>query len=155
MRTDPLLEPAAASGTGRVVSVERVAASGFMAPLHSHAADEAVHVAEGSLTIFAGADVATFAAGETFVVPAGVAHTFRVESTRARIVFSTYAPSAGRYEDFLRAAGPVTTGRSGAAEWAGLEDAATVAALAAAANVSVHGPPGMLPAGAEPASRAA
>jgi mannose-6-phosphate isomerase-like protein (cupin superfamily) len=155
MRTDSLLEVAAVSRTGRVVTAERTAASGFMAPLHAHAADEAIHVVEGRLTVFAGADVVTLEAGETFVVAERVAHTFRVGPSGARIVFSTFAASASRYDGFLRATGPVTVGPSGSAVWAGVEDARAVVAVAAAANVSVYGPPGMLPARAETAVRAA
>jgi hypothetical protein len=126
-----------------------------MPPLHAHPADEVVHVVEGSLTVFAGSDVVRLGAGETFVVAAGVAHTLRVDSHQARIVFTTFAGSAGRYEDFLRATGPVTVGPSGSAVWAGVEDARTVGAVAAAANVSVYGPPGLLSARAEKAPRAA
>ena len=103
MRTDSLLEVAAVSRTGRVVTAERTAASGFMPPLHAHAADEAIYVVEGHLTVFAGADVVTVEAGETFVVAERVAHTFRVGPSGARIVFSTFAASASRYDDFLRA----------------------------------------------------
>jgi mannose-6-phosphate isomerase-like protein (cupin superfamily) len=155
MRNDSLLEVAAVSRAGRVVTAERTAASGFMPPLHAHPADEVVHVVEGSLTLFAGPEAVTLGPGETFVVAEGVAHTLRVESRQARMVFTTFAGSAGRYEDFLRATGPVTLGPSGSAVWAGVEDARTVGAVAAAANVSVYGPPGMLPAGAETAPRAA
>jgi quercetin dioxygenase-like cupin family protein len=156
MRTDSLLEPAVgASAAERIVSVERTDPSGFMPPLHAHPADEVVHVVAGCLTIFAGPEPVRLGAGETFVVAEGVAHTLRVESKQARIVFTTFSGSAGRYEDFLRATGPVTAGPSGSAVWAGVEDARTVGAVAAAANVSVYGPPGMLPAAAETASRAA
>ena len=155
MRTDSLLEVAAVSRAGRVVTAERTIASGVMPPLHAHAADEAVHVVEGRLAVFAGADVVALEAGETFVVAEGVAHTFRVESGGARVVFSTFAASASRYDEFLRATGPVTLGPSGSPVWAGVEDARAVGAVAAAAGVSVYGPPGMLPAGAEPAARAA
>ena len=155
MRTDSLLELAAVSHPGRIVTAERTAAAGFMPPLHAHPADEVVHVVEGSLTIFAGPEAVRLGAGETFVVAEGVAHTFRVESRQARIVFTTFAGSAARYDDFLRATGPVTLGPSGATVWAGVEDARTVGAVAAAANVSIYGPPGLLPAGAETAPRAA
>jgi hypothetical protein len=126
-----------------------------MAPLHAHPADEVVHVVEGCLMIFAGSELVRLGAGEAFVVAEGVAHTLRVESRQARFVFTTFTGSAGRYEDFLRATGPVTLGPSGFAVWAGVEDARAAGAVAAAANVSVCGPPGMLPAGAETAARAA
>lgn len=158
MRDETLLERLAAAvptGDGRVAAVETSTSSGFMAPLHAHEADEAVHVLEGSITIFAGAGTARLEAGATFVVPQGVAHTFRADSPRARAVFTTFTPSAGRYEDFLRAAGPVAFGPSGAAEWSRDEDAGAVAAIAAAAQVTVLGPPGWLPAGAESSARAA
>ena len=155
MRTGSLLETAAVSRSGRVVTAERTASAGFMPPLHAHAADEAIHLVEGRITVFAGADVVALGEGETFVVPEGVAHTFRVDSGRARLVLSTFAASAARYEDFLRATGPVTVGPSGAAVWAGIDDARAVGAAAAAANISVYGPPGLLPAGAETAVQAA
>jgi quercetin dioxygenase-like cupin family protein len=156
MHANPLLELVAAqSGPGRVVSVERTAGEGFMAPLHAHVDDEALHVVEGRLTIFAGAEVVALAEGETFVVSKGVAHTFRVESRSARVVFTTAAGSAGRYEDFLRAAGPVSRGPSGSPVWAGVEDARGVGAVAASANVTVYGPPGALPVGAQVVAHAA
>ncbi|HXV33557.1 MAG TPA: cupin domain-containing protein [Gaiellaceae bacterium] len=145
MDRDSLLELAgASSGPGRVASVERAAGEGFMAPLHAHAGDEAVHVVEGRVTIFAGAEIVTLGPGETFVVAEGVAHTLRVESPRARAVFTTFTASAGRYEDFLRATGPVSVGPSGSPVWATAEDARGVGAAAAAANVTVYGPPGLL-----------
>jgi quercetin dioxygenase-like cupin family protein len=155
MRTDSLLEVAAVTRAGRVVTAERTVAPGFMPPLHAHPADEVVHVLEGRVTVFAGSEVVRLGEGETFVVAESVAHTLSVESRQARIVFTTYANSAGRYEDFLRATGPVTVGPSGSPVWAGAEDARAVGAVAAAAGVSVYGPPGMLPAGAEIAVRAA
>lgn len=155
MPTGSLLEIAAGSRTGRVVTSEQTAASGFMPPLHAHAADEAIHLVEGRLTVFAGADVVTLGEGEAFVVAEGVRHTFRVDSSQVRMVFSTFAASAARYEDFLRATGPVTVGPSGAAVWAGSEDARAVGAVAAAAGISVHGPPGLTPTDAEIAAQAA
>jgi hypothetical protein len=155
MQADSLLELAAgAPAARRVVSVERTDASGFMPPLHAHPADEAVHVVEGSLTIFAGHEVVSLAAGQTFVVTGGLAHTFRVESWQARAVFATLTRAAGRYEDFLRATGPVALDSAGAPVWARSEDASGVAAVAAAASVSLVGPPGELPAGARIAARA-
>ena len=156
MRTDSLLELAAsASIAGRVVSVERTDASGFMPPLHAHPDDEAVQVVEGSLTIFAGPEVVSVHAGQTFVVAGGVVHTFRVESRQARSVFATLTGSAGRYEDFLRATGPVALDSAGVPVWARSEDASAVGAVAAAAGVSLVGPPGALPAGVRIAPRAA
>jgi mannose-6-phosphate isomerase-like protein (cupin superfamily) len=156
MERNSLLElAAAASPPGRVASVERTAGEGFMAPLHAHSRDEAVHVLEGRIMVLAEAEIAILGPGETFVVPEGVAHTLRVESPRARAVFATFTASAGRYEDFLRATGPVCIGPSGSPVWAGVEDARGVGAVAAAANVTVYGPPGLLPVDAQIAAHAA
>ncbi|MGH3042252.1 MAG: cupin domain-containing protein [Gaiellaceae bacterium] len=151
----PLLERIATTAPvsgGRLAAVESSASPGFMAPLHAHAADEAVHVLEGSMTVYAGEEVVRLAAGETFVVRQGVAHTYRTGPDGARSVFTTFARSAGRYEDFLRAAGPLP---AGAPAWAGDDDAAAVTAVAAAAGVAVLGPPGLLPVEVDPAARAA
>ena len=41
--------------------------------------------------------------GDVVVAPAGVAHTFRVESTDARWLVLTRVRSVERYEDFARA----------------------------------------------------
>jgi len=138
-----------------VAVVESATSSGFMAPLHAHDADEAVHVVEGGITLYAGEKTVRLEAAETFLVPRGVAHTYRADSSPARSLFTTVTPSAGRYEDFLRATGPVTVGPSGAAVWAGSEDARAVGAVATAASISVYGPPGLLPTGAETAAQAA
>ena len=131
---------------GRIASVEVSAAAGFMPPLHAHGADEAVHALEGRLTVYAGVETVRIGPGETFVVRRGVAHTYRADS-HARAVFTTFTASAGRYESFLRAAGPVASDGT----WSTEDDAATVTAVAAAAGVSVLGPPGMLPPGLEQA----
>jgi 2-methylisocitrate lyase-like PEP mutase family enzyme len=124
----------------RIASIEVSASTGFMAPLHSHRADETVHVLQGRLTVYAGAEAVQVGPGETFVVRRGLAHTYRAEAG-ARSVFSTLTLSAGRYESFLRAVGPVAADGT----WSTPEDAATVTALATAAEVSLYGPPGMLP----------
>jgi hypothetical protein len=129
-----------------LVEQEISAASGFMAPLHAHSAPEVVRVLEGSMTVFAGAETVRLERGESFVVPEGVAHTFRAESSRSRAVFATSTTSAGRYEHFLRAVGPPS-----ALGWAQPEDGAVVASIAGGAGVTLIGPPGMLPgAAAEP-----
>lgn len=133
---------AVAAASGRRVSVEVSTAAGFMPPLHAHEADEAVEVVEGELTVFSGEAAVRIGAGEGFVVPAGTAHTFRAERA-TRSVFTTFTPSASRYESFLLAAGPVAAGGG----WSTDEDAVAVRAVAIAARISLYGPPGMLPSG--------
>jgi quercetin dioxygenase-like cupin family protein len=134
-------ETHASGRRGRAVSVEAAVAAGFMAPLHAHEAEEAVHVLEGGLTVYAGDATVALRSGETFVVPAGTAHTYRAEEGRTRAVFTTLTSSPGFYESFLRATGPVAPGDA----WAD-EDEAVVTAVAAAAQTAVYGPPGALPA---------
>jgi hypothetical protein len=130
-----------ARAPGRRVSVEVTTSAGFMPPLHAHEADEAVEVLEGELTVYSAKAVVHIGAGETFVVPAGTAHTFRAERD-TRSVFTTFTPSASRYESFLHAAGPVAVGGG----WSTDEDAVAVRAVAIAARISLQGPPGTLPA---------
>ena len=157
MRSETVLGElaAAAAGNGRLAAVEAWASAGFMTPLHAHGSDEAVIVLEGSMTIFAGEDVVRLLPGETFIVAEGIAHAYRAEAPGTRAVFSTFAPSSGRYEDFLRAAGPVAVDPSGTPTWSHDEDAGAVAAIAAAADATVLGPPGMLPTGSRDSARAA
>jgi Cupin domain len=132
------------ASAARLASVEVYASAGFMAPLHVHGAEEAVQVLEGRLTVYAGHEAVRVGPGETFVVGQGVAHTYRADAS-ARFVFTTFTRSAAPYESFLRASGPVAAGGT----WSTDEDAATVAALAAAAEIRLLGPPGMLPPGVE------
>jgi quercetin dioxygenase-like cupin family protein len=69
-------------------------------PLHTHPQDESMFVLEGRLTVLAGGDRFTLAAGGAVAVPMGVAHTFRVDSESARaLVISTPAG----IERFIRA----------------------------------------------------
>src|SRR5947209_16480754 len=61
-------------------------------PLHTHPQDESYVVLDGRLTVHAGATRFQLGAGTIAAVPAGVAHTFRVESDTARVlVLSTPA----------------------------------------------------------------
>jgi quercetin dioxygenase-like cupin family protein len=61
-------------------------------PLHTHLQDESYLVLDGSLTVHAGADRFQLAAGAVAAIPAGVPHTFRVDSDTARmLVLSTPA----------------------------------------------------------------
>ena len=61
-------------------------------PLHTHPQDESYIVLDGQLTVHAGANRFELDPGAVGVVPAGVAHTFRVDSDTARVlVLSTPA----------------------------------------------------------------
>lgn len=151
----PLLERIAATsrlgpgGTSLTV-VESTLAAGLMPPLHSHEVDEAFHVVDGSVVVYAGGETVRLEAGESFVAPRSVPHTHRAATERARWLSMTFASSAGRYEDFVRAVGTPL------ADALADEDEAALLAFAAPSGIAVLGPPGMLPAELEPhADRAA
>lgn len=139
-------------GTSLTV-VESTLAAGLMPPLHAHEAEEAFYVLEGSLVVYAGAETVQLDAGESFVAPGSVPHTHRAATERARWLSMTFASSAGRYEDFVRAVGaPAADGGPALA----VQDAAALLAFAAPIGIEVLGPPGMLPAELAPsADRAA
>lgn len=151
----PLLERIAATsrlgpgGTSLTV-VESTLAAGLMPPLHSHEMDEAFHVLDGNVVVYAGGETVRLEAGESFVAPRSVPHTHRAATERARWLSMTFASSAGRYEDFVRAVGTPL------ADALADEDEAALLAFAAPSGIAVLGPPGMLPAELEPhAERAA
>lgn len=126
--------------------VESTLAAGLMPPLHAHLEDEAFHVLEGSVVLYAGAETVRLEAGDTFVAPRSVPHTHRAATERARWLSMTFASSAGRYEDFVRAVG--TPLADGGIEPTAEEDAVLLA-FAAPSGILVLGPPGMLPADLE------
>jgi len=109
-----------------------------MAPLHVHTEDEELSVLEGRLTVYAGGARVELAAGQSWVAPAGVPHTYRAESGRVRLVASTAVRSAGSYENFLRAVAEPSSLTA--------EDEANLAVFAGANGIEVLGEPGALPA---------
>jgi uncharacterized cupin superfamily protein len=128
----------------RNVMIESELAHGEMPPLHVHGEDESFHVFEGSLTVYLGEDVVRLEAGQTLVAPAGIPHTYRAESAKARILTMSRVESAARYDDFLRAV--AHPGGSESSAWATDEDEATVSAIATMAGIRVLSAPGELPA---------
>ena len=77
---------------GRFALIEFLLPRHASPPLHTHPQDESYIVLEGQLTVHAGSERFRLDAGATGVVPAGVAHTFRVDSDTARVlVLSTPA----------------------------------------------------------------
>lgn len=133
-------------GAGTPAVAESTVVAGLMPPLHVHEADEAVRVLEGAMVLYAGEETVQLTAGESFVVPGCVPHTLRSLSGRVRFLTMSLVPSAGVYEDFVRALGaPASAG--GVAPTA--EEEATLRAFAAPSGIEVLGPPGTLPAGAQ------
>lgn len=109
-----------------------------MPPLHVHEEDEELRVLEGRLTVFAGNRKVELAAGDSWVAPGGLAHTYRADSGAVRLVASTSVRSPGRYEAFLRAVAEPSAMSP--------EDEANLAVLAEANRITVLAEPGTLPA---------
>jgi quercetin dioxygenase-like cupin family protein len=77
---------------GRFALIEFLFPHNASPPLHTHPQDESYIVLDGQLTVHAGASRFELDPGGIGVVPAGVAHTFRVDSDTARVlVLSTPA----------------------------------------------------------------
>jgi quercetin dioxygenase-like cupin family protein len=77
---------------GRFALIEFLFPRDASPPLHTHPQDESYIVLDGQLTVHAGANRFALDPGAVGVVPAGVAHTFRVDSDTARVlVLSTPA----------------------------------------------------------------
>jgi len=108
-----------------------------MPPLQAHPEETTYSVIEGSVAFFVGESLVAAGPGESVVAPAGVAHTFRIDSEGARWRVATRVSSVIRFDDLgraLTAPGSMTE-----------DDAATVGAIAAANGIRILGPPGMLP----------
>jgi quercetin dioxygenase-like cupin family protein len=137
----PLLSLLGTGTSPGLVVVESALPAGGMTPLHAHDDDEALQVADGTVTVYLADEIVTLGAGDSVLVPRGVAHTVRAE-TAARLVTATYVTSAGRYEDFLRA---VARARPGDPLELLPDEAAGLAHLADVNGIAVLGPPGALP----------
>lgn len=125
----------------RLVLVERRAPrAGVMPPLHAHEDDVRYEVLIGKLTFDVGGDVVAAREGAVVDVPAGVPHTFRVDTDGARWTVTTRVRSTARFEDLgLALARPVD-------EWPSADERAALEAIAAANGISILGPPGARPA---------
>ena len=132
----------ARAGVRAAVLETATMARGTMPPLHAHDRDESYHVLEGEVVFYVGDEIVRARAGDVVVAPGGVPRTFRVASAAARWLVMTSVKSLARYEDFTRAAVRPAAGLTG---WPSAEDAAALAAIAAANDIDVLGPPGMLP----------
>jgi hypothetical protein len=100
-----------------------------------------VHVIAGELTVYVGDDIVRLGPGDSYIAPRDIPHTMRADSARVQVYCLTFARSVGRFEEFVRAVGPV--GPMG-------EAAAALDVIAAANGILVLGAPGALPAAALP-----
>ena len=130
----------AAAVRARLVLVERRASGvGVMPPLHAHAEDAQYDVVEGELTFFVDGEVVRARGGDTVLVPAQAAHTFRVETAGSRWLVTTRVASPARFDELgLALADPVD-------DWTDPYELAAVEAIAAANGIAILGPPGRLP----------
>ncbi len=130
------------AGPASLAVVERTIARGEMPPLHVHEEPEGFHVLEGSLAVVVGGVTMRLGAGHSVVAPAGLAHTYRAESTPTRFLAVSFVASVDRYESFLRAAASPTPADGRVPH----ESDRVVTALARENGITVLGPPGALPA---------
>jgi quercetin dioxygenase-like cupin family protein len=85
---------------GRFALWESELPRGAAPPLHSHPQDETFYVLDGEVTVWVDDQPRMCRAGAAAFAPAGVPHTFRVESDTARMLF--LSTPAG-IEDYVRA----------------------------------------------------
>jgi len=127
-----ILADAAATGGGYGLVEMIEIPAGQMPPLHLHRAeDEGFLVLAGELTLFLPGDEVTLRAGEFFLAPRGVPHTYRVGDAPARTLVVS-RPSG--FERFVAAV-------------AALDDLSpdTLGPTAAAHDIEILGPPGAMP----------
>jgi mannose-6-phosphate isomerase-like protein (cupin superfamily) len=121
--------------------VEMTKPAGDMSPLHvHHHDDETFYVLEGELSLFAGDEHVVLTAGQAFLAPRGVPHTYRAETDVRSLVIG--APAG--FEQFVRAAGsPADALTLPPADHP--VDPEALARTAAEYGIEILGPPGMLP----------
>jgi len=130
------------ASSGAYSLVEIAAARDSMPPLHvHHRDDETFYVLEGEMRIFIGDRQLVITAGHAALAPRDVAHTYRVESDRARWIVVN---SPAGFEQFVRTAGePAPSAELPPADRP--VDPGALAALAAQYGIEILGPPGALP----------
>lgn len=132
------------AGRASLAMLERTLARDEMPPLHVHEEPEAFHVLDGTLVVVVGDETVRLEAGDAYVAPAGVAHTYRAGSEHARYLALAFVRSTESYERFLHA---VSRPEDAHPARPPLEDERVVATLAAANRITVLGPPGAVPSG--------
>jgi quercetin dioxygenase-like cupin family protein len=133
---------AGADSGGSLAVVEVEGRRGNMPPLHVHRReDEAFCVLEGELSLHLPGRSLTLGAGEAFLPPKDVPHTYRVESETAR--WLAIVTPAG-FDDFVREVGEPAPEETLPPE--GREhDPERLGEIAARFGIELLGPPGTLP----------
>jgi quercetin dioxygenase-like cupin family protein len=102
LNTHVIVRVSARDGSGGISVLEHRASRGDSPPLHIHYdEDEIFHVIEGEVRYRVGDHERRAHAGETLLAPKGIPHTYRVESSEARMLTIT----RGEFESFVRAFG--------------------------------------------------
>jgi quercetin dioxygenase-like cupin family protein len=132
--------------------VRSTGAPGSRPPLHVHPNhDEGFYVLSGELTVWAGeAEPLVLGPGGFLNAPRGVPHTYRVTSAEPATWLVTTAHP--HFAAFVREAG-VPAERHELPVLDGPPDADRLARIAAAHDITLLGPPGMLPREAAAAAR--
>lgn len=129
-------------GSDGVSVLEHSAPHGDSPPLHLHRTeDEIFHILEGEFRFKVGQEERRLGAGETFLAPKGVPHTYRVESLEGGRWLTV--TSKGDFERFIRAMSKVAE-RVELPERMGAPGPAAIEALTATANkygIELVGPP--------------
>ena len=128
--------------SGAFCLIEMTQPAGDMSPLHvHHRDDETFYVLEGTLSVFAGDEHIVLEAGQAYVAPRGVPHTYRAETDVRSLLVGTPAG----FEQFVRAAGaPAEALTLPPADRP--VDPEALARTAAEYGIEILGPPGTLPA---------
>ena len=88
--------------------VDYKAVQGGEPPLHTHDnEDEAFYVLEGEVTFFLGDEVVTAKPGTWALIPQGTVHTFRLDTSEARMLI--YFTPSGFERFFIELSTPVTS----------------------------------------------
>lgn len=102
LNTHVTIRISARDGSDGISVLEHRASRGDSPPLHiHHDEDEIFHVLEGAVRYRVGEHEHRAGAGETLLAPKGIPHTYRVESSEARMLTIT----RGGFESFIRAFG--------------------------------------------------
>jgi quercetin dioxygenase-like cupin family protein len=102
LNTHVTIRVSSRDGSDGISVLEHWASHGDSPPLHIHYdEDEIFHVLEGEVRYRVGDHEHCARAGETLLTPKGIPHTYRVESTEARMLTIT----RGDFESFIRAFG--------------------------------------------------
>lgn len=133
---------ASAHQTGSAINaVEFTAPRGFGPPLHvHHEEDELMYLVDGQIRFRAAGDETLATTGAVVILPAGIPHTFQVESTTAR--FLTIAAGSRQRPTFDRFVSTLGTPAATPTLPAPVDiDPGRVADVGAAHGIEILGPP--------------